>query len=143
MPPCAAMLCARRGLSWMQKLLTWYPSSPSELAADAPASPVPTTITVNLRRLAGFTSFDSNRWRSHLSASAPLGVFGSNVIFDPRGFAPRTPPHAHSRGPLAPLRSRGSLRCARSRCSSREIDPYWNYREAAGDQDREDGAGHD
>jgi hypothetical protein len=55
------MLCARRGLSWMQKLLTLYPSSPSDEAADAPASPVPTTITVNLRRFAGLTSFDSNR----------------------------------------------------------------------------------
>src|SRR5262249_62272721 len=28
---------------------------------------------------------------------------------DPRGFAPRPPRHAHSRGPHAPLRSRGSL----------------------------------
>src|SRR6185437_9901531 len=27
----------------------------------------------------------------------------------PRAFAPRTPLHAHSRGPRAPLRSRGSL----------------------------------
>src|SRR5688572_9634036 len=36
-----------------------------------------------------------------------------NLIY-PRGFAPRTPRHAHSRGPHAPLRSRGSLRFARS-----------------------------
>ena len=34
------------------------PSSPSVAAADAPARPVPTTMTVYLRRLAGFTSFE-------------------------------------------------------------------------------------
>src|ERR671920_1920363 len=80
MPPCAAMLCARRGLSWMQKLSTLYPSSPSADAADAPASPVPTTMTVYLRRFAGLTSFDSKRWRSHFSASGPPGVLESSVI---------------------------------------------------------------
>src|SRR5215204_5427436 len=74
------MLWARRGLSWMQKLSTLYPSSPSEDAADAPASPVPTTMMVNLRRLAGLTSFDSNRCRSHFSARAPPGILESRII---------------------------------------------------------------
>ena len=34
-------------------------------------------------------------------------VIGFHLL--PRGCAPRTPLHAHSRGPRAPLRSRGSL----------------------------------
>src|ERR687890_1045060 len=55
MPPCAATLCARRGLSWNQKFLTLYPASPSVAAAEPPARPVPTTMTVSLRRLAGLT----------------------------------------------------------------------------------------
>src|SRR6266511_1756789 len=37
MPPCAAMLCARRGLSWKQKHLTLYPSSASVAAAEPAA----------------------------------------------------------------------------------------------------------
>jgi hypothetical protein len=39
------MLCARRGESWKQKQLTLYPSSLIVAAADAPASPEPTTRT--------------------------------------------------------------------------------------------------
>src|SRR6266567_2145907 len=86
MPPCAAMLCARLGLSWMQKLLTWYPSSPSDEAADAPARPVPTMMTVYLRRFAGLTSFDSKRCRSHLSARGPPGARASRITAQPSWF---------------------------------------------------------
>ena len=56
-PPCAAIECARRGLSWIQKLSTLNPISASEAAAEAPASPVPTTMMSRRRLLAGFTSF--------------------------------------------------------------------------------------
>src|SRR5204862_6094585 len=38
----------------------------------------------------------------------------ASLFIIPRGFAPRTPLHRRSRGPYAPLRSRGSLRDARS-----------------------------
>src|SRR5215203_942937 len=98
-------------------------------------------ITVYLRRLAGFTSFDSKRWRSHFSARGPPGIFESKVIFDPRRVAPRTLVHAHSRGPMVPLRSAGSLRCACSRRSesSGEVDPQWNDSEAAADENRQRG----
>src|SRR3954451_25443960 len=88
MPPCAAMLCARRGLSWMQKLLTLYPSSPSDEAADAPASPVPTMMTVYFPRFAGFTSFDSNQWRYHFSHSGPPGGLESSVMALPSQILP-------------------------------------------------------
>ena len=46
MPPWAAILCARRGLSWKQKDSTWYPMAAIEDAAEEPARPVPTTITL-------------------------------------------------------------------------------------------------
>src|SRR2546427_3532288 len=42
MPPWAAIECARRAESWKQKQETLYPSSASDAAADAPASPEPT-----------------------------------------------------------------------------------------------------
>src|ERR1051326_4462050 len=58
------------------------------------------------RRNSGRTSADQ-RW-----------VLAS--IIGCRGASPRRPPlHAHSRGPLTPLRSRGSLAVARSRRSLR------------------------
>src|SRR5437016_10422651 len=75
MPPCAAIECARRGESWKQKHETAYPSSASDAAADAPASPEPTTMTWCLTLFAGLTSRISARWRSHLSASAPAGTW--------------------------------------------------------------------
>src|ERR1700756_522723 len=79
MPPCAAMLCARRGESWKQKHLTLYPSSPSVAAADAPARPLPMTIMSNLGRLFGATSFDSPRCFSHFFSSGPEGTLESRV----------------------------------------------------------------
>src|SRR3954470_21730951 len=80
MPPCAAIECARRGLSWKQKHFTRYPSSAMEAAAEAPASPDPTTITLYLRLLAGFTSLSSNRCRSHRDSMGPDGLFDFNSI---------------------------------------------------------------
>src|SRR5689334_8019102 len=81
MPPCAAMLCARRGESWKQKQRTLYPSSLSVAAADAPASPEPTTMTVYFRLFAGFTSFISKRCFSHFRSSGPDGILDwSSVI---------------------------------------------------------------
>src|SRR5438128_1901573 len=80
MPPCAAMLCARRGLSWKQKHRTWYPSSASVAAAAAPASPLPTTRTSNLRLFAGATSFISKRCLSHFWARGPEGSWASSFI---------------------------------------------------------------
>src|SRR6478672_1868941 len=80
MPPCAAMLCARRGESWKQKHLTLYPSSLRLAAAAPPASPEPTTITVYFRLFAGFTSFISNLCLLHFSTSGPEGVFDRRSI---------------------------------------------------------------
>src|SRR6478672_4300610 len=80
MPPCAAILCARRGESWKQKHLTLYPSSPKVAAAEAPASPLPTTIISNFDRLFGATNFDSPRCLSHFLSRGPEGTFGSSVI---------------------------------------------------------------
>src|SRR5471030_830150 len=80
MPPCAAIECARRGLSWKQKAFTLYPNSASEAAADAPAKPVPTTITSYLRLLAGLTSFKLNLCLLHFSANGPAGIFASKLI---------------------------------------------------------------
>src|ERR1700682_1973202 len=81
MPPCAAMLCARRGLPWKQKHLTLYPNSPSDAAADAPASPDPTTMMLYFRLLAGFTRFISKRARSHAVSMGPRGSLDSRTIF--------------------------------------------------------------
>src|SRR5689334_12786500 len=80
MPPCAAMLWARRGESWKQKHLTLYPSSLRLAAAAPPASPEPTTITVYFRLFAGFTSFISNLCLLHFSTSGPEGVFDRRSI---------------------------------------------------------------
>src|SRR5690348_3654440 len=80
MPPCAAILCARRGESWKQKHFTLYLSSPKVAAAEAPARPLPTTITSNFDRLFGATNFDSPRCLSHFLSSGPEGTFESRVI---------------------------------------------------------------
>src|SRR5689334_15176428 len=74
MPPCAAMECARRGESWKQKHLTLYPSSLIVAAAAPPARPLPTTMTVYFRLLAGFTSFISNLCLSHFPSIGPSGT---------------------------------------------------------------------
>src|SRR5579883_51574 len=68
------MLCARRGESWYVMHTTRYPSSLRVAAADAPARPVPTTITVYFRLFAGLTNRMSNLCRSHLSSSGPGGT---------------------------------------------------------------------
>src|SRR5713226_5749905 len=49
-------------------------------AADAPASPLPTTMTSNFRLFAGFTSFMSKRCLSHFCASGPAGTWESRFI---------------------------------------------------------------
>src|SRR3954468_14309956 len=77
MPPWAAMECARRGESWNVSAWTWYPSSASVAAAEAPARPVPTTMTLNLRLLLGLTNFMSDLYRSHFSAIGPSGILES------------------------------------------------------------------
>ncbi len=61
MPPCAAMECDRRGESSNVMALTAYPCWASVAAAEAPASPVPTTTMVIFRRFAGLTRDISSR----------------------------------------------------------------------------------
>src|SRR5690349_12902340 len=46
-----------------------------EAAAEAPASPLPTTMTSNFRLFAGLTSFKSNLCLSHFCATGPEGTF--------------------------------------------------------------------
>src|SRR5215210_1822783 len=92
MPPCAATLCARRGLSWYQNELTLYPASPSVAAAEPPARPVPTTMIVILRRLAGFTRRPRNRrslQRSPIGTSvgALVSAIGSPTLKSSRGMS--------------------------------------------------------
>src|SRR3954471_21138492 len=79
MPPCAAIECARRGLSWKTKHFTLYPRSASDEAQDEPARPAPTTITSYFRLLAGLTSLMSALCFRHLSASGPDGTLESSV----------------------------------------------------------------
>src|SRR5215217_4279945 len=80
MPPCAATLCARRGLSWYQNDLTLYPASPSVAAAEPPARPVPTTMIVILRRLAGLTRRPRNRrWLQRSPISTSVGALVSAI----------------------------------------------------------------
>src|SRR3954451_21780341 len=92
MPPCAATLCARRGLSWSQKDLTLYPASPSVAAAEPPARPVPTTMIVILRRFAGLTSRPRKR-RSlqpspiRTSVGALVSAMGSPTLKRSRGMS--------------------------------------------------------
>src|SRR3954454_13111225 len=92
MPPCAATLCARRGLCWYQNDLTLSPTSPSVAAAEPPASPVPTTMIVILRRLAGLTRRPRNlRWlqRSPMGTStgALVSAMGSPTVKSSRGMS--------------------------------------------------------
>src|SRR3954470_6028796 len=74
MPPWAAIEWARRGESWKVKTFTLYPSWAIEAAAEAPASPVPTTMTSNLRLLPGLTSFISNLCWSQVFSIGPVGA---------------------------------------------------------------------
>src|SRR5215207_9881528 len=90
MPPCAATLCARRGLSWYQNDLTLEPASPSVAAAEPPARPVPTTMIVILRRLAGLTRRPRNRRSLHRSPmgtsdGAFVSAMGSPTVNSSRG----------------------------------------------------------
>src|SRR3954462_10128232 len=90
MPPWAATLCARRGLSWYQKDLIRWPSSPSVAAAEAPARPVPTMITDSRRRLAGLTSLPRNLRSAHRSGrgtsrGALVSAIGSPTVNRSRG----------------------------------------------------------
>ena len=68
------MLWALRGLSWKVKAFTLNPISPKEAAADAPAKPVPTTMTSNFLLLLGLTNFIENLWFSHFSSNEPSGT---------------------------------------------------------------------
>src|SRR6266478_7266110 len=74
------MLCARRALSWKQKHFTLYPSSAREAAAEAPASPLPTTKISNFRLLFGLTSLDSLRCFRHFDSSGPDGTLELRVV---------------------------------------------------------------
>src|SRR3954469_14648329 len=90
MPPCAAALWARRGLSWYQNDLTLYPASPSVAAAEPPARPVPTTMISILRRLAGFTRRPRNLRSLHrspisTSVGALVSAMGSPTVKRSRG----------------------------------------------------------
>src|SRR5918998_4036278 len=92
MPPCAATLCARRGLSWYQNDLTLYPASPSVAAAEPPARPVPTTMIVIFRRLAGLTRRPRKRrvlQRSPMGTSigALVSAIGSPPVNSSSGMA--------------------------------------------------------
>ena len=88
MPPCAAIECARRAESWKQNVLTRKPCAASDAAAEAPARPVPTTITVCEPRLRGPTSACASSHVFHLSASGPAGIFASSVIVELIGSPP-------------------------------------------------------
>ena len=67
-------------LGYKVKAFTLYPSSPKEAAADAPAKPVPTTITSNFLLLFGFTNFIENLWFSHFSSNEPEGTRESSTV---------------------------------------------------------------
>ena len=51
-----------------------------DAAADAPAKPVPTTITSNFLLLFGFTRFIENLWFSHFSSNGPEGTRESSTV---------------------------------------------------------------
>ena len=80
MPPCAAIECARRGESWKQNARTSYPNSASVAAADDPARPVPTTMMLYLRLLAGLTSFWFFLYSVHFCGTGPGGTFDSSFM---------------------------------------------------------------
>ena len=66
MPPCAAILWALLGVSWIQKDLTLYPNSANVAAAEPPANPVPTTIILNkneeeIARIIGSVDFTDEK----------------------------------------------------------------------------------
>ena len=63
----------------MQNIFTLNPNAPNEAAADAPANPVPTTITSNFLLLAGFTNFWSALYFVHFSLSGPCGILELSV----------------------------------------------------------------
>src|SRR5512136_1860645 len=69
-------------------------------AALAPAKPVPTTMTSNLRLLAGLTSFISNRCRSHFWASGPPGILASSFMSVQRLLS-ETKQNGHGNGAIA------------------------------------------
>ena len=52
----------------------------SDAAAEAPASPVPTTMMSNRRLLAGLTSFKAKRWLSHFCSIGPEGMLAWSSI---------------------------------------------------------------
>ena len=56
----------------MQKIFTLNPNAPNEAAAEAPAKPVPTTMTSNFLLLAGFTNFWSHPVIRSNPAAQPL-----------------------------------------------------------------------
>ena len=51
--------------------------------ADAPASPVPTTMMSNFRLLFGLTRLISNLWFSHMSSIGWSGTLESSVMVSP------------------------------------------------------------
>ena len=56
--------------------------------AEAPARPVPTTMTSNFLLLAGLTSLSSNRCLSHFVSSEPPGTAEFNCIVNLLTFSP-------------------------------------------------------
>src|SRR5512138_2013644 len=54
-----------------------------EAAAAPPARPVPTTMTLYLRLLAGFTSFRSKRCLSQVFSIGPVGHLPSSITLNP------------------------------------------------------------
>jgi len=60
-------------------------------AAEAPASPEPTTMMVYFRLFAGLTSLISERCRSHFCSSGPPGVFARSSMISARS-RPAPPP---------------------------------------------------
>src|SRR5580658_3143049 len=70
----------------MKNDLTLYPSSARDAAADAPASPVPTTMISYLRLLDGLTSLIAVLCLSHFWGSGPGGILASScmLFYQPR-----------------------------------------------------------
>src|SRR6188472_3808733 len=64
-------------------------------AALAPASPLPTTSTVYFRLFAGFTSFISKRWVSHLRSMGPGGMRAFSSMASPRPSGKHPQPRRH------------------------------------------------
>ena len=55
--------------------------SPREAAAEAPARPVPTTITSNERLLAGLTNLQVALYVFHLESIGPAGILELSGIY--------------------------------------------------------------